>query len=227
LGLFPDVVGPSQTGGKLKPDARRVPEPEEVEMQTKIRRVASAAAAAAMFLSGWGTASVQAQDGELPQTFTAMAADLGALGGRGTFRFEVRVTRWTTPAEEAQLKEALDPYDSARLAEVLREQPSAGILRINEGLGYDLRYAREFTGEDGARRVVLLTDRPIYFWEARARPRVTDYNISVIQLQLDDQGEGEGQFVIAARVTMPRPNRIEVENYALRPVKLLSVRQAR
>ena len=56
-------------------------------------------------------------------------------------------------------------------------------------------------GEDGGRRIVLVTDRPISFWEAANQPRSIDYPFTLIELRLNRDGEGEGKMSIATKIT--------------------------
>ena len=83
-------------------------------------------------------------------------------------------------------------------------------------------------GEDGGRRIVLVTDRPISFWEAANQPRSIDYPFTLIELRLNRDGEGEGKMSIATKITGNRTfNLIELENYATQPVQLMAVRTSK
>ena len=166
-------------------------------------------------------AAVVAQTIEQPEEFTAVAIQNNNLGS-GADRVIIRVTRWSTENERAQLAAALQK-SPAQLLDDLQDQRSVGTIRTPDSLGYDLRYAHQEPGEDGGRRIVIATDRPISFWEARNQPRSIDYPFTVIQLEIDKNGEGKGTLSFATKV-MPRGNVIVLENFATSPIMLREVR---
>ena len=128
-----------------------------------------------------------------PEEFNAVAIVNNNLGS-GAGRVIMRVDRWSTEAERTRLTAALQKGSDA-LLDVLRDQRSVGTIRTPDSLGYDLRYAHQEPGEDGGRRIVIATDRPIGFWEARNQPRSIDYPFTVIQMEIGKDGEGQGDVV--------------------------------
>lgn len=142
--------------------------------------------------------------------------------GAGAGRVIMRVTRWSTEAERGLLTRTLLKSGPRELLDVLQDQKSVGTIRTPDSLGYDLRYAYQEPGEDGGRRVVLATDRPISFWEARNQPRTIDYPFTVIQMQIDKNGEGKGTMSVATKI-IARGNTIELENFASAPVMLTQI----
>jgi hypothetical protein len=99
-----------------------------------------------------------------------------------------------------------------------------GTIRTPDSLGYDLRYAHQEPADEGGRRIVLATDRPINFWEARNQPRTIDYPFTFIQMEMDRSGEGKGTLSLMTKV-IPRGNDIVIlENFASAPVMLREVR---
>jgi hypothetical protein len=89
-------------------------------------------------------------------------------------------------------------------------------------------YSREFKGE-GTWEIVLVTDRPIAFSEAQSQVnRSLRFNISIITLQLtkDDSGNwrGDGQMIVGAELNVNKEkNKLEIKNYASRPIVLQSI----
>jgi hypothetical protein len=169
------------------------------------------------------TAALSAQTMGQPEEFTAVAIQNNNLGG-GADRVIIRVTRWSSEKERAQLAAALQKGPD-QLLDDLQDQKSVGTIRTPDSLGYDLRYAHQEPGEDGGRRVVIATDRPIGFWESREQPRSIQYPFTVIQIEIDKNGEGKGTLSYATKV-MARGNLIVLENFATSPIMLREV-QAR
>ncbi|HWI17164.1 MAG TPA: hypothetical protein VNT81_05430 [Vicinamibacterales bacterium] len=156
------------------------------------------------------------------EEFTATAVVNNNLGA-GIGRVIMRVTRWSTEAERDLLARTLLKSGPEKLLDVLQDQRSVGTIRTPDSLGYDLRYAHQEPGEDGGRRIVIATDRPISFWEAANRPRTVDYPFTVIQMQMDKNGEGTGTLSYATKI-VTRGNTIELENFASSPVMLTEIR---
>jgi hypothetical protein len=163
----------------------------------------------------------------LPQTsgekesFTANAIVNNNLGaGAGTVLIDV--TRWSTEAERMKLVNALREKGPEALLEQLRDQRPTGTIRTPDSLAYDLRFAHQMPGEDGGRRIVLATDRPIGFWEANARPRTLDYPFTVIQMQFGADGKGKGTLSYATKI-VARGKIIELENFASAPIMLTEI----
>lgn len=168
-------------------------------------------------------AAVVAQTIGQPEEFNAVAIQNNNLGS-GADRVIIRVERWSTEAERTRLAGALQK-GAAALLDDLQDQKSVGTIRTPDSLGYDLRYAHQEPGEDGGRRIVIATDRPISFWEARNQPRTIDYPFTVIQMEISKNGEGKGTLSYATKV-MPRGNMIVLEDFATAPIMLRDV-QAR
>ena len=142
--------------------------------------------------------------------------------GAGAGRVIMRVERWSSEAERGTLIRTLMKDGPNALLDELQEMKSVGTIRTPDSLGYDLRYAHQEPGEDGGRRIVLATDRPISFWEARNQPRTIDYPFTVIEMQIGRDGEGKGTLSYATKI-IARGNTIELENFTSAPIMLTKV----
>ena len=162
-----------------------------------------------------------AQTRGTPEEFTAVAVVNNNLGsGAGTVL--IRVERWSTDSERTRLSNALLQKGPQALLEALQDTKTVGNIRTPDSLGYPLHYAHQTPGEDGGRRVVIATDRPIGFWEATNRPRTIDYPFTVIQMQIGRDGRGTGTLSYATKI-LARENVIELENFATAPVMLTEI----
>ncbi len=165
--------------------------------------------------------SSMAQTSGQKESFTAVAvANNNVASGVGTVLIDI--TRWSTEAEQKALVAALNKGPEA-LLDALQDSKPTGTIRTPDSLAYDLRFAHQSPGEDGSRRIVVATDRPIGFWEARARPRTIDYPFTVIQMQMEGDGMGKGTLSYATKI-VARGNVIELENFATSPVMLTQIK---
>jgi hypothetical protein len=168
-----------------------------------------------------GSSSAVAQTNGQKEEFTAVAiANNTIQTGAGTVL--ITVDRWSTAAERDRLVSTLMEKGPRALLDALQDTRPVGRIRTPDSLGYDLHYAFETPGEDGGRRIVLATDRPIGFWEAYARPRTVDYPFTIIQMQIGPDGKGTGTLSEFTKVLAYEDN-IYLENFANAPVMLTEI----
>jgi len=165
--------------------------------------------------------TISGQTNAPKEEFTAVAIVNNNLAS-GLGRVIMQVTRWSSEAERTRLAETLLQKGPDELLDVLRDNRSVGTIRTPDSLGYDLRYAHQEPGKDGGRRIVIATDRPISFWEARNQPRTIDYPFTVIQMEIGPEGKGKGTMSYATKITV-RAQTVELENFASSPVMLTEV----
>jgi hypothetical protein len=155
---------------------------------------------AATVLAG-STAFTSARDDVGKEEFTAVALSSGGLRTAPVAdQLQIVIERWSTTGQQKKLMAALNKGQSEML-ETMRDLPRVGYIRTPNSLAWDLRYAQQARGEDGGRRIILATDRPVSVWEAMNQPRSYDYPFTFIELRVNDDGEGEGHITPATRVT--------------------------
>ncbi len=132
--------------------------------------------------------------------------------------------------DEAQLlaRTLLDGGSDAVLKALEQMKPKGRIVLTGRVGSYDLKFIRSRPTATG-RRVSAVADRPINFLEAFYATRSEDYKfgIVIIDLKLNKKNkeEGEGQMIYAAQVKVIDGNKLEIENYGVAPVRLMSVRK--
>jgi len=169
------------------------------------------------------TVVVQSQTLGTPERFTAAAINTnrGAAGN-----IDIQVDRWSSDAEHDKLINALTTKGADKLLDVLQDLPVKGNFRAPGQLGWDIRYARHYPTDEGGERVVLATDRPIGFLEQANQPRSINYPFTIIEMQLNRAGEGQGKMSLATKVILDKKkNMITLENFALQPVQLTQVKR--
>jgi hypothetical protein len=157
-----------------------------------------------------------------PEQFTASYIDINT--GR-TGPVQISVTRWSTQAERTTLTQALFKDGQDALLDKLRDMRSVGRIFTPGSIGYDLRYAEERKLPDGGREIILATDRPMSFWEIVNKPTSSQYPFTWVQFQMRPDGTGEGKLAVAARIVGEKAdNLIEVEDFAISPVRLTNIK---
>jgi hypothetical protein len=97
-----------------------------------------------------------------------------------------------------------------------------GWVRIGDNTRYHLRVIRSVETPEG-RIIRGFTDRPIQFLEIIRPLRSRSYSFGIIELQLDERGEGSGGIIAAAKIGFA-DNTIEVESFGNQPYRVLSVK---
>jgi hypothetical protein len=165
-------------------------------------------------------AGVSAQNKK--ESFTGFAINMNS--GPSTATVDFTITRYSTDAERDQLlaiiKEEKDVHRmNQKLLSALQRLPKVGYIRTPDRLAWDLHYARQAPLEDGGRQLVLATDRPVGFREARNQPRTMDYPFTIVQVHLDKNDRGEGKILAGTKIYIDKKtNNLVLENYAQQPV---------
>jgi hypothetical protein len=158
------------------------------------------------------------------EKFRAFAVNMSGVGRTGSGTVDIVIDRWSSDAEREQLIKVFLEKGPEKLLDALQDTKRVGYIRDPQSLGWDLRFARQVQGEDGGRRIIVVTDRPIGFAEARNRPRTMDYPFTLIELHLDKDGNGEGKASVATKITYDKKKgTVELENYGTQPVMLTKV----
>jgi hypothetical protein len=192
----------------------------------RLARVALAASAVAVGLIA-PAPEMSAQDQK--ESFTGFAINMNS--GPSTATVDFTIERWSTDAERDQLlailQEEKDVYRAnKKLLTALQKLPKVGYIRTPNTLAWDLHYARQSPLDDGGRRIVLGTDRPIGFREARNSPRSMDYPFTIVEVQLDKNDRGVGKILTGTKIYIDKKtNNLVLENYAQQPVRFNEIKR--
>ncbi len=149
----------------------------------------------------------------------AINQDRGAAGF-----IDIVIYEWTTPEEREALIKTFLEKGSKALYEALDDLSEKGYLKAARTLGYDMQYAWKLEVE-GKQRIVLATNRPFAFLELARSTRSTDYNVSLVVLEIDPEtGQGEGSAVGGAELSLDKEGRLNIEIHGTRPTKLSNLK---
>ena len=189
-----------------------------------MRRTVALAIVAGFLLAGPVQAQDKKEEKPKPYRFTAFAINMNS--GPKAGMVDIVLERLTTDEERDGLIAAfVEGGQNALLKALQKVRPRVGYIRTPNSLGYDLQYAYRFVNSDGTSRVVIGTDRPINFWEARNQPRTIDYPFTIIEMRLDAKGQGEGRMAAGTKISKSKDGKtIELENYGISPVALNEIK---
>jgi hypothetical protein len=190
---------------------------------TSRNRAIRALAFAVLALAFAGAATARSK----PERYNAFAVNLGTsarLQGGNAGVVQLAIERYSTAQEKQKLLDAFGRGGPDALLTELRKLPRVGYIRTPDSIAWDLRYASTAPDPRGGRRVFLLTDRPMSFWEVANNARTVDYPFTLIEMHIGPKGEGEGRMSLLTKIDLsPDRRQIELENWASEPVRLQKI----
>jgi hypothetical protein len=183
-------------------------------------------AVALICCAGLLTSGTSAQSADKAEEFSAIFANISNVGAVGATPLTIRINRWTDNDENEKLMSTLRDKGTEALVRELQDTRAVGSIGTPQELPYDLRYARQLRTEDGGRRIILMTDRPMAFAERMSASVSRDYPLTWIELKLDAEGRGEGTVAVAARLRLVG-DVLGIENLANQPARLNQVRKVK
>ena len=123
-----------------------------------------------------------------------------------------------------QVERLMSETNRTRVTDALRTLPAIGTIALDKR-EVQLRYAREQPDGKGY-RLTLVADRPLFFFGADPAKARAGYELTIVDLRIDDQGAGTGTMAGAARVKPAPDGSVILDVYAEAPVEI-TVRTSR
>jgi hypothetical protein len=170
-----------------------------------------------------GSRGAAQEDKPIREVYQAQAMGQSTQLGQ-TFNVTINLERFSTDEERKVVIDAFEQAGSQGLYNALEKMRSKGRIAITGTLGYDVSFVRKIPTADGF-KIRVLTNRPINFGEAWVNGRTMDYNLSAIELDLNnnDVKKSTGILLPACQFKInKKTNEIEAENYQ-NPWKLQNI----
>lgn len=176
----------------------------------------------------------EAKKKDIIESFTANVMVMDTPGQQNSSILTMNIYGWTSDEDREKvldaIKEASGDIRSQSVRQVsttLRKLGKAGYLFLMGERGWPIRYAREFETSNG-RQIILGLDRPVTFSEVYAGAQARDFDVTVIVLNLDSSGNGEGIASVGTELVWDEAEgKIGITNFSSQPVKLTSVRPSK
>ena len=164
-------------------------------------------------------------------TISGWALNMSNIATGANQTIKINIDGWSNPSQREHLITTFMEKKQDGLIRELEKQPELGRFNFPGymgpdpsnvmRLGTDIRYAMNHPGENGSRRIVIITPRVIGFREARNQPRTTDYPFTLFEMRFDKDGKGEGRMAVMTQISFDKKkNTVEIENYSSEPVRL-------
>lgn len=138
---------------------------------------------------------------------------------------QIEIDKWSPDGDrEALLNAFVDKGQDEMLKELLK-RPRLGFLRLPNTMGHDIHYAVQQPLPEGGRRVIVVTDRPIGFAEARNDSRSMDYPFTMIEFRFNAAGVGEGKMSTGTQIQKSKDGtHLELEMWGNTPTQFTDVK---
>jgi hypothetical protein len=166
--------------------------------------------------------SAAQDDKPLREVYQAQAMGQSTQMGQ-TFNVTLNIERYSTPEERQVLVDAFQQAGSEGLFNALDKMHSKGRIAITGTLGYDISFVRKIPAGDGY-KLRVLTNRPIRFGEAWVNGRSTDYDLSALELTMNEEkNKSTGVLLPACKFKIDKKTKeLEIENFQ-NPWKLVNI----
>ena len=176
----------------------------------------------------------QAKKKEIIESFTANVMVMDSPGQQNSSILTMNIYEWTSDEDRETVLDAIkeatdDPRNrfTRGVSTTLRKLGKAGVLFLMGEQGWPIRYAREFETSSG-RQIILGLERPVTFSEVYTGSQARDFDVTVIVLNLDSSGNGEGVASVGTELVWNEAeDKIGITNFSSQPVKLTSVRPSK
>jgi hypothetical protein len=165
----------------------------------------------------------QSEDKKKSEQFSATAFGQSGMFSGKSVPLNIYINEYSSDQEVEELATTLKTKGPDALLRAVQKMKEKGRVASTGRVGWAGPVVRQHPTETG-RRIVMFSDRPISFYEARAAPRSKNYEFGMLVLDVNDKGEGEGLLYGACRVKFTKDDQVEVEHFGQAPARLAAVR---
>jgi VWFA-related protein len=151
-------------------------------------------------------------------TYTAKIVDTEKVFATSPVDTTVTIERFTNLSELARLESAWQAKGQDGFTEAMGELPDIGVLRFGLQLGTSVKLAVLQKTKKGNPYILLIVPRV-----KRRGDTSRDYHSTVIRLDVDDNGSGDGQFYSTAKLRFHN-HELEIEDYGSKPEMIRQVK---
>lgn len=165
-------------------------------------------------------ASAQAPAQREELTAFGMNLDRGRAGV-----VDIVIEKWSPDGDREALLQAFTEKGQDEMLKQLLKRPRLGYIRLPNTMGHDIHYAIQQPLPEGGRRIVVVTDRPIGFAEARNNSRSMDYPFTMVEFRFNAAGVGEGKMSTGTQIVKSKDGtHLELEMWGNTPTRFTEVK---
>ncbi len=164
---------------------------------------------------------------DLPQQYSATAFGQSGVAAGKSFGLNAYVTKWTDDGQVGEFAATLRNKGPNGLVSALEKTKEVGRLAPTGFVGSAFRIARISPTADGGSHIVMVTNRPMSFYELYNGTRSRDYQFGIVVLDVDKNGKGTGTLAPACKIKFNKKGELEIEHYGQKPLRLANLRRVK
>ena len=175
------------------------------------------------FLSLTALAGSETKEKQKPkETITCTAIMPAARGRMANVQMTFYINEYTSDEDVLKYAEILKTSGEEKLRDAIKDIEAgyfapAGKLRT-------LANVIRTRPKDKGKLISIVTVREIQFLEAYYGTRSRDYEFTIVQFDLDENGKGRGTMLVGARLEFNQKGQLVIEQLGNLPVQLLGVK---
>ena len=142
----------------------------------------------------------------------------GAVAGKSVTG-TVIVEDYSSDAEVNELADVLKTKGQNGLVSAMGKIKAKGRIALTGTVGNQVEVIRQKPGPKG-RRLILVSDRQMSLPELWNSGRSTDYKFSIVVLDLNAEGKGDGLVYYAVKLKFNKSGQLELEHYGQAPGRI-------
>jgi hypothetical protein len=176
-------------------------------------------------LAGFRNAAQAQEEKPAHEVYQAQAMGTETQLGR-LFDVNINIDQYSTEADRQALIDAFQKNGSKGLSSALQKMSRKGSLAVTGTVGYDIAFARRVS-TPGGYRVRILTNRPVSFRELENGSRSEDYDLSFVELNINDQpSKSTGILLPAVQFKVDKKTKEIIAVDYRNPWKLQNIRRS-
>ena len=157
------------------------------------------------------------------ETYVAAASEPSAVGRPRTFGLSVYIDSYSTEQETGKLLNASRINGLHWFQKALIELKTGGVV-IPGSTGYEAKFIRQCPTKSG-REIRIVLDRRMSFMETYYAEPSKGYDVSGLEINLNDQNKGDGMLYALSKPHFDQKNhQLVLENIEYRPWRLTNIR---
>ncbi len=169
-----------------------------------------------------GAVELNTPDGK-PEIFSGFVLVVGSPASGTTTRFTLTIQEYTSDEDTLKYATILKDQGQQAFREAL-EKVEAGWIAPTGQIREPVNVARSHNVE-GGRVINIIKTRYLHFLEfALGTPRSRDYDITFIQLKIDENGEGEGFMFAGTKLMFDENNKLVLEQRGTSAIRISGVK---
>jgi len=155
---------------------------------------------------------IGAQDKPTPERYAIIVFGTAGSAAGKSVTGTIIIEGYSSDGEVSELAGILKAKGQDGLVKAFEQFKDKGRIALTDSAGSGVQVIRQKPGPKG-RRLILVCDRTMSFPELRWSGRSIDYKFSIVILDMNTEGKGDGLLYYAVKLKYNKNGQLELERY--------------